>query len=52
LKKEKSTAKHDPTIAPGFTKDELEAGATSKEIEEGDSTAVTILENDIPSGER
>jgi hypothetical protein len=52
MKKEKAIAKREPTIAPAFTKDELEAKATSKEIQEGDSTSVTILENDTPSGER
>lgn len=43
---------NNPTFAPAFTKDELELKATPDEIKEGDSTSVTILENDFPSGER
>jgi hypothetical protein len=50
--KESQNKHNEPTFAPAFTKDELEQKATSEEIQKGDSTPVTILENDFPSGER
>jgi len=36
--------KHDPEVAPGIDNDdELEAKATEREIQEGDTTSVTRL---------